>query len=234
MVLPRCSHALRGKGARSLRVVVIMAFALANFAFSGLALAASLDDTFDGNALDWCHWEDTSYQATVSQSGQLILSPSASGPYTSARVHSQARLIGDFDVQVDYQTGAGMDVAVDASQSLNLALGVYWDEARAISLGWTRQSGGTGVFAYASLPELVPNNSLYTPSSALAGALRIARTGMTIHYYERPSGTVTWNELGTMTVPATPVHVTLSAYHNNIARVLRVLRQPPAHHRYQR
>jgi len=220
MVLPISGQLPRWKCARLGVAAFTVACALATFSSSGVASAASLDDTFDGNALDWCHWEDTSYLASVSQSGQLNLAPSASGTYTSARVHSQARLVGDFDVQVDYQTGAGMDVAVDPGQSLNVALGVYWDEARAISLGWTRQSGGTGVFAYASLPEIVPNNSLYTPSNALAGALRIARSGTTIHYYERPTGTLTWNELGTMTVPATPVHVTLSAYHVNVARAI--------------
>ena len=218
MVVPECCSVSRCRRARWLRVASIAGFAVAAFAIIAPARAVSTDDGFDGSALDWCRWEDTSYLGAVSQAGQLILAPTASGSYASARVHSQARLVGDFDVQVDYQTGAGMDLAVDAGQSLNLTLGVYWDEARAVSLGWTRQPGGTGVFAYASLPEIAPNNSLYTPSNALAGALRIARSGTTIHYYERSSGTITWNELGTMTVPATPVHVTLSAYHVNIAR----------------
>jgi len=85
-------------------------------------------------------------------------------------------------------------------------------------LGWTRQSGGTGIFAYASLPELVPNNSLYSPDNAQAGTLRITRAGTTIHYYQRPSGSATWNDIGAMTVPSTPVHATLSAYHVNITR----------------
>jgi arabinogalactan endo-1,4-beta-galactosidase len=186
---------------------------------AGAVSAASLDDSFDGNALDWCHWEDTSYQAAVSQSGQLVLAPDASGAYSSARVHSQARLVGDFDVQVDYQLGAGLDTPVTSGQQLDVTLGIYWDEARAIFLGWTRQSGGAGIFVYASLPELAPNNSLYVPDAAQAGTLRIVRSGTTFHYYQRPSGSGTWNDIGTMNgAPATPVHVTLSAYHVNVAR----------------
>jgi arabinogalactan endo-1,4-beta-galactosidase len=122
-------------------------------------------------------------------------------------------------VQVDYQTGVGMDVPLDTpGQALDLTLGVFWDEARYIVLGWVRIYGDTGVFAYASLPELAPNNSLYISDPSQAGTLRLARTGTTIHYYRRPSGSGTWSEISTMTVPDTPVHLTLSAYHYNIAR----------------
>lgn len=209
-------HGTRRASVRAAIVVVARTIAIALVAARS-APASTFDDSFDGNALDWCRWEDTSYQAAVSQSGQLVLAPDASGTYSSARLHSQARLTGDFDLQVDYQLGTGTGAAVPSGASLNATLGIYWDEARAVWFGWQRNSGGTGIFVYASLPELVPNNSLYVPNSDAAGTLRIMRSGTTIHYYQRPSGSGAWNDIGMMTVPATAVHATLSAYHVNVA-----------------
>ena len=201
------------------RVTRSFVIALAACGFANHVGATSLSDTFDGNTLDWCRWEDTSRQGTVSQGGELTLSPSGTDTFTRARVHSQARLIGDFDVQVDYRLGAGLEAPVaGAGQQLNVALGVYWDEARYIVFGRTRQAGGDGMFVYASLPELVPNNSVFAPEGAQAGTLRIARTGGQVRYYSRPSGSAIWIDLGAMNVPTTPVHVTLSAFNVNVAR----------------
>jgi arabinogalactan endo-1,4-beta-galactosidase len=73
------------------------------------------------------------------------------------------------------------------------------------------------VFAATSLSEAFPKN-LFAPDGATAGTLRITRSGTTIHYYQRPSGAVTWNDIGMMAATAAPAHVTLSAYANNVAR----------------
>src|SRR5437764_758014 len=100
MIQPNCVRSLRECLTRHSRAFLVTALAFATATIADPAAASSVDDSFAGNALDWCRWEDTSYQATVAQSEQLTLSPDASGTYSSARVHSQARLIGDFDVQV--------------------------------------------------------------------------------------------------------------------------------------
>ena len=75
----------------SVRRFFLIALSLAElFAFTGIAhSASSIDDNFAGNALDWCRWEDVSYNGTVTQSGELSLSPSGTQQWTNAGIVSQ-------------------------------------------------------------------------------------------------------------------------------------------------
>lgn len=87
-----------------------------------------MDDRFDGSSLDACKWEEMSYEGEASQSGALQLSTTGTGTFGSGRVLSQARLVGDFDLQVDYQRVAGFETTPVADHGgfaqLNVALGL--------------------------------------------------------------------------------------------------------------
>jgi len=218
MILPVCAMVARWNRARSIQFVTIVrraAVAIAAIAFTSQVAAASLDDTFDGDSLDWCRYEDTSYQGTVSQGSELTLSPSGAGLFTSARVHTQARLIGDFDLQVDYRLGGGLQAPVtEAGAHLDVTLGLYWDEAHFNSVARTRNPGGDGVFAYAASPS----NYFYLPADAQAGTLRVVRSADQARFYHRASGSAAWIGIGTMNVPTTPVVVTLGASSIGVAR----------------
>src|SRR5678815_1491257 len=92
MILPVCAMVARWNRARSIQFGTIVrraAVAIAASAFTIQVAAESLDDTFDGDSLDWCRYEDTSYQGTVSQGSELTLSPSGAGSvsYTHLRAH---------------------------------------------------------------------------------------------------------------------------------------------------
>ena len=190
------------------------------FLLTTTAHGVPIDDSFDGKALDWCRWEDISYFGTVSQDGELTLSPSGSATYTIARLLSQARLVGDFDIQVDYRLGAGFNDPVTGSgdPAFNVTLGLTWDDPHIINLSRTHNSRGDGVSAYASLPELAQNNYLFSSASAQAGTLRMVRATDQLRYLHRPLGSTDWTAVGEMNVPATPVNVTLTAYNVDIAR----------------
>ena len=86
-------------------------------ALLGLALpaAAQVDDPFDGTSLDTCRWEPLTTGGSVSQNGELLLATEPAPSYGSSRVLSQYRLIGDFDVQVDYRRVSGFDVSLPPS-----------------------------------------------------------------------------------------------------------------------
>ena len=199
----------------SVRRFFLIALSLAElFVFAGIAQgASSIDDDFAGSALDWCRWEDVSYNGTVTQSSALSLSPSGTQQYTSAEIVSQARLLGDFDVQVGYRFGSGLAQS-PASGGLNIALAIYWDEARRVTLARTRLANGDGITAYSTVPESAPNNSLFTSELSQAGALRLVRIGKQLNFYFRASAAVQWTSLGTMTIQATAVHIALSAFNS--------------------
>ena len=199
----------------SVRRFFLIALSLAElFAFTGIAhSASSIDDNFAGNALDWCRWEDVSYNGTVTQSGELSLSPSGTQQWTNAGIVSQARLVGDFDAQVDYRFGSGLAQS-PPSGGLNIALGLYWDEARQITLARTRLANGDGITAYSSFTESAPNNSLYLSETAQAGALRVVRLGNQLNFYFRAPMSIAWTNVGTMIATAAPVHIRLSAFNS--------------------
>ena len=182
--------------------------------------ALPIDDSFDGNTLNWCRWEDISSGGSVTQSGELALSPDGTATFASARLLSQARLVGDFDIQVDYRLDAEFNAPVTGSgfPQLNATLGLTWDAANYIYLSRTHAVYGDGVSVYASLPELAQNNSRFSSTSAQSGTLRTIRLGSQLRYLYRAFGSTDWAELAAMTVPSTPVFVTLAAYHVNIAR----------------
>lgn len=182
---------------------------------------ATMNDTFDSNSLDWCRWEDVSFFGAVAQSGELALTPSGSQSYTAARILSQARLVGDFDIQVDYRLGTGFNDSLsgDGGPGFYSTLAVAWDDSRTINFSRTHNSFlGDGAYVYSSLPGSVWTSSLFSASNAQAGTLRMVRAAGQLNFFHRPLDSVAWTSVGAMSVPATPVSVMLSASNSGITR----------------
>ena len=206
--------------ASSVRVAAALVAALA---FAGATHAASsMDDRFEGTSIDACKWEETSYEGAVSQSGALALSTTGTGTFGSARVLSQARLVGDFDVQVDYQRVVGFETTPVADYGsfaqLNVAIGLWWDESRFIQYSRTRHSNGDGLSVYASLPELAGVTMPWADATSAAGTLRIVRAGTRIRFLHASGGA--WTDVGAIDGPSTPVFVYLATVNANVGRAL--------------
>ncbi len=186
--------------------------------------ASSMDDRFDGSSLDACKWEEMSYEGEASQSGALRLSTTGVGTFGSARVLSQARLVGDFDIQVGYRRVTGFETAPVAATGgfaqLNVALGLWWDESRIIQFSRSRHSSGDSLAVYASLPELaggpVPP---WVDASAEAGTLRVVRKGSLIRFLHASDGS-SWTDLGAIDGPSAPVFAYLATSNVGVARAL--------------
>ena len=175
--------------------------------------ASSVGDGFDGGALDWCKWEDVSAKGVVAQeAGELRLATvGTDSQFESAKVLTQYQVTGDFDVQVDYRRGTGFAEALPAGPSqfpqINVALGLYWDEARFIQFSRAKTLVSEALSVYASLPELAGKPMPYALSNASAGTLRMVRTGGRVTFlHSTGSG---WTELGAIDTPATPAHLYL-------------------------
>ena len=177
--------------------------------------APSVDDNFDGDALNWCKWEDVSFKGVVNQeAGELRLATvGADKFFESAKILTQYQVTGDFDVQVDYRRGTGfaeaLPAAPDQFPQLIVALGIYWDEARYIQFSRAKNLDSEALSVYASLPELTGKPMPYMLSSVSAGTLRMVRTGGRVRFlHSTGSG---WTELGAIDTPATPAHLYLIA-----------------------
>ena len=196
---------------------------LATLAFAVAAHAASsMDDRFEGTSLDACKWEEASYEGNASQSGALALSTTGTGTFGSSRVLSQARLVGDFDVQVDYQRAVGFETTPVADYGsfaqLNVAIGLWWDESRFIQYSRTRHSNGEGLSVYASLPELAGVAMPWADAASATGTLRIVRAGTRIRFLHASGGA--WTDVGAIDGPSTPVFVFLATVNVNVGRAL--------------
>ncbi len=174
----------------------------------GSALADSFVETFGGTELDWCRWEDVSQQgATVSQADALRLATNGSQAYSNAQVLSQARYSNDFDVEVQYRRVSGFSPAPLGNGLLISGVGLYWDQARYIQYQRILSSGSDQFAVYSSLPQHAGGGLPSVSSTEGAGAMRMVRNGSTLKFlYASGAG---WVELGSLTVPATPVHVLL-------------------------
>ncbi|MCP5451217.1 MAG: glycosyl hydrolase 53 family protein [Gammaproteobacteria bacterium] len=186
--------------------------------------APSVDDNFDGDALNWCKWEDVSFKGVVNQeAGELRLATvGADKFFESAKVLTQYQVTGDFDVQVDYRRSTGfaeaLPVVPDQFPQLIVALGLYWDEARYIQFSRAKNIDSEVLSVYASLPELTGKPMPYLLSSASAGTLRMVRTGSRVTFLHSTGRG--WTELGTIDTPATPAHLYLNVATINVQRAV--------------
>ena len=209
------------------RFVAPLAHRLARVAFAvavGCATSAQgappMDDRFDGTAFDACRWDDASHIGTVAQSDALVLSTPGTSTYSSARVLTQARLVGDFDIQVAWRRVSGfapppVPSGGDFAQ-LRVAFGLWWDEARYLEFARMSTHAGEGLSAFSSIPGSAA--PLWQNSSAESGTMRLVRSGGRVRLLHSTGGA--FAELGTIEVPATPVFVYLETANVNVARAL--------------
>lgn len=169
-------------------------------------------DPFEGIILDTCRWDNRSYNdGQISQDGELIASTSADHIWSGARVFTQYRLPGDFDVQVDFRAGLGWTdpvVPVGANPHLDAAvMGVFVDEPKWIHIARVIGPGGGNLILYSNIPGQGLLASV--ASDATAGKYRVVRTGSNITFkYDTGTG---WQDLHTVSAPTTPVHIYLYA-----------------------
>jgi arabinogalactan endo-1,4-beta-galactosidase len=204
----------RDRAARFCAIARIAAMAATLLALVSPAAAATMDDPFGANSLDWCRWEDVSWFGAATQAGELALTPSGSQSYTAARVLSQARLLGDFDIQVDYRLGAGFNAPLSGASGPGFytTLALAWDDSRTVNFSRTHNTFvGDGAYVYSPLPGFEWTNAYFAASNAQEGTLRMVRAGTNLSFFHRALNSATWVPVGSMSVPATPVNVMLSA-----------------------
>jgi hypothetical protein len=160
------------------------------------------NDTFDGANLDKTKWQiQASDGSSVSQDGRLSLSTSAQPATSGAGVYSAWYLHGDFDIQVDFEIGAGWaSPAHDHLDGANLGVLIGGVEYHITRL---RSSNQNGFYAWAGTGSLTGD----APSTATKGKYRLVRQGTNLSmYYDTGNG---WRKVDTITVPATAAQVYL-------------------------
>jgi arabinogalactan endo-1,4-beta-galactosidase len=114
--------------------------------FATLASARPEDDAFTGAALDTCHWGDWGQGGSVVPGpSSLRLATSEQATFSSARVLSQYRLLGDATVRVDVAAGNGFETAIPASAQVYAAFGIWADETHFAYIAIAKSGSGNVV-----------------------------------------------------------------------------------------
>lgn len=169
-------------------------------------------DSFAGTQLNSCNWDLAVTGGSIVQNNGLIATTSGQAGYSTAGVHSQYMLVGDFDISVEYALVSGFDapiVAAGGFPHLNVTLRVQSESTRAIFFSRTRNAGGSGYSVYTPLAGQGSHNSKFAGSTATQGTLRITRTGSSVAMTYRETGT--WMSFDTIDGLAEPLFVYLSA-----------------------
>lgn len=181
---------------------------------------SSMEDNFNGAALDTCRWDEQSYFGSVGQNGTLQLSTPGLATVESARLLTQARLIGDFDIQVDYQRVAGFAAAPVSPPGnfaqLRLSLGLWWDDAQYIQFARMRHAGGDVANVFSNVPGYPSDSLPWFDTATDSGKLRIVRTGTRLRFLHSAGGAFV--EVAAMDAPATPVFAYLDTVNVPVAR----------------
>ena len=158
------------------------------------------DDNFAGTTLDTGKWiTQVSSGGTVKQDERLVLAVESNPPTVSARVMSTWAFTGDFDVQVNFQIGAGW--GQPAQEHLDVAvLGVDFNGTD-YHITRLRSSNQDCFFAWSNKDTLTGNMA----TTAVTGKYRLVRTGMTLFMlFDDGKG---WQLLDTAAVPSSPANV---------------------------
>jgi dipeptidyl aminopeptidase/acylaminoacyl peptidase len=176
---------------------------------------ASYLDTFGGDRIDpfWgIPFVTGSGPSIAETNGRLEVSfPSGTlndpvAGYASAGVAAACHLLGDFDIQVDYQLlqwppQSGVNVDFDTFAIVN---GSYGD---VYGMFVFDPGGGTGISTHFPGPL-----NTFVPASEPSGTLRFVRVGTTLTAYRlTPSG---WSPLQSISDPANEIDVNLNVFSN--------------------
>jgi hypothetical protein len=135
----------------------------------------------------------------VMQDGRLIISVASSPANSTAMINSNWTLNRDFDVQVDFEIGAGW--SMPAKEHLDGAtLGVAIN-GQTYHITRLRSTNQDLFFAWSNQGTLTRN----WPTTVTSGKYRLVRTGTNLFLlYDSGAG---WQELDNVTVPNSPANV---------------------------
>ena len=177
-----------------------------------------VDDTFDGNILNRCKWDEVSQNGgpfTIN-GGEAVATTDPAFAFSLPRLSSQYRLTGDFDYQIDYRMGAGWSEPLPFQNSgVEVQIQVYWDESRYMQISHGRDAGGENIKSYTNIPGQMGTNTS-VPASQLSGKFRAVRSGTTItlKYFD---GTA-WQNLTSAMGPDEPAYIIIGSIGANIDR----------------
>ena len=171
------------------------------------------DDSFNGAVLDAAKWRDVSYGGgVVRQDGRLILSTDGSQASSSATIQSVWNLVGNFDIQAEFQIGA--DWGIPANDHVNGAYFGVKIAGQNYHITRIRSKDEEKFFAWSTTGALSVNQ----PATALAGKYRLARNDATlILYYDIGMG---WEKLASVSVPGEPALVYMGNSTVNVAQAV--------------
>ena len=154
-----------------------------------------LSDDFDGNVLDTTKWKTNIFgEGTVNQDGKLILSTGNEEPTSIVKVQSIWSLIGDFDIQVDFQIGKGWKKP-NKDHIDGATFGVDIDGQQYHITMLRRAEGDCLLFAWSSSGDILGEKN----SNATSGKYRLVRAGDVLSFmYDIGDG---WQELVCSNVP---------------------------------
>lgn len=162
-----------------------------------------LSDSFDGNVLDTTKWKINIFGGgAVNQDGRLILSTGNEEPTSIVKVQSIWDLIGDFDIQVDFQIGKGWETP-NKDHIDGATFGFDMDgQQYHINITMLRRAEGEFLlFAWSSSGGILgEKNGNFT-----SGKYRLVRAGNVLSFmYDIGDG---WQELACSNVPMGELNV---------------------------
>lgn len=200
---------------------------IAVLALNAGSLVASIvgwdgSDSFQGTQLNSCNWELETYGGSVSQNNSLFLT-TVNQPTSTAGIHTQYTVTGDFDLSVDYEILDGFDqplVPAGDFPHTSATLRIQSEADRAIFFSRDRNPGGNGYSSYTRLSGHTFNGP-FQPSDARSGSLRMTRNGSTTTLLERERGP-DWKTVAQIDGLSEPVYVYVGAGNINAANAIRV------------
>ena len=162
------------------------------------------NDEFNGTALDATKWSlYTSGGSVGIQAGRLALSTGSQPVTSTAAVYPNWEFTGDFDVQVDFQAGAGWPNPAE-NKHIDLATFGVNIAGNCVNMVRVQSGGGDAIVVWNC--EGYEEGKVY--SSAVAVKFRVIRIGTALTFlYDAGSG---WQELASVTVPPNPAQISMA------------------------
>jgi protocatechuate 3,4-dioxygenase beta subunit len=161
--------------------------------------AAPPDDDFNGTTLDPGKWNPQLTDAEVRQNGRITCSVKGVPAFSSAMVNSAWQFTGDFDIQIDFQIGAGW--AVPGQDHLDGAVLGVMIEGQSYHITRLLSSNQDEFFAWGSAVNL----NAVQPTTAVQGKYRLVRVGTNLFYLFNAGAW--WQVLASLSVPESPAEV---------------------------
>jgi len=161
------------------------------------------DDGFDGVVLDRDKWSPgINGGGTVEQNNRLIARTDGSTTHSNVLINANWSLIGDFDIQVEFQIGEGWSSPnSDHIDGATFGVNIDGKSYHITRLRRVEGSGSDVLFAWSTSGAV----SGEIPSNALSGKYRLVRNGTILYLlYDFGAG---WKEFKSVAVPSSAATV---------------------------